>query len=113
MDIDLHKDEVIIYLQREDIRRLRRKKKLNREESIYDGKEAGTLKLISLHYNGGPVVNNRVETFDDTLDALEEVDQLLWQLESGDNFEDIKYDFDWKKVMRTYEHYDNIRQQYE
>ena len=102
MDVDHYDDEIIVYLWDDEIKRLKK------EKSIYDDSEEA---IVSVHYDDGR--NTKGKRFDDILDALEEVDQMLWQLESGDNFNDIKDDFEWKKVMRTYEYYDKIRQQYE
>ena len=39
---------------------------------------------------------------------------MLWELAgTRKTFEAIKDDYEWEKVMRTYEYYDNIRNQYE
>jgi hypothetical protein len=117
MDVEFLENEIIAYLCNDTIKRLKKNKSMYQEKDngIYEDSEMA----VSLEYVGEANklkeenFDTEQEYFDDILDALEEVDQLLWQLECGDNFEDIKDDFDWKKVMRTYEYYDNIRQQYE
>lgn len=106
MDIDLYEDEVIIYLWDDKV------KQMKREGSIYEEVEDfDDFVEVSIHYSPEPK-DNKGERFDDVLDALEEIDQMLWQLEEGDDFEDIKDEFEWRKVTRTYEYYDKIRQQY-
>jgi hypothetical protein len=75
-----------------------------------------TLEYVNDENNESFQDNLNDERYDSALDALEEVDDLLWHLTRADesvDLEDILRLYNWKKVMRTYEYYDEIRKQYE
>jgi len=109
MDVDILENEVIAYLHRNDIRDLKKKHRIN-ENIVTSLKEEST--TVTIDYDGGETKEEDV--FDDVLDALEEIDTMLWELSTGkSSFEDIEDDYEWEKVMKTYEYYDEIRSQYE
>jgi hypothetical protein len=112
------KGQCTFFINDRDIQRLRREGESkitqidehageNREYEfsiVYEGSD----KTIQDNFSDG--------RYDSALDALEEVDDLLWHLTSADEsvgLEDILRHYNWKKVMRTYEYYDEIRKQYE
>lgn len=113
MDVDFYEGEIVVYLTPEIIRDLKVQGSLYREIKEMDLSN-NTEKEITVDLQYHNHYDDSGEYFDDVIDALEEVDSMLWELSGTINsFEDIKNDYQWKKVMRTYEHYDNIRNQYE
>jgi hypothetical protein len=110
MDVDILDKEIIIYLHRNDLRRLKSQKRINKNVVTSLKKESTE---VTLDYDVSRNFSDNDEVYDDIIDALEEVDSMLWELAGGfSSFESIKDNYNWEKAMKTYEYYDNIRNQY-
>jgi len=110
---EMNGEKMNILLDNRDITLLRKGGELNNEVETWA--DTITTRIIKKEKSTiGRTDSDSKERFDDVLNALEEIDAMLWELAGGQkSFEEIKDDYEWERVMRTYEYYDDIRNQYE
>lgn len=128
MDVDIYDSEIIAYLARRDIKELKTKNQIHKNSSINDDSVSSFSDRkfdITLQYSERQT--SQSEHYDDIMDALQEVNNMLYELNQQlvneiENPENSSLEveilaimdkYNWKKVMKTYEYYDNIRNQYE
>lgn len=118
MDVDIYEDEVIIYLNRIILNKLKSQRQINKTVSTYKNTDYGTSTNtgdtlnLSLNYNGDDVSDK--EHYDDVMDALDVAHGILYYLfELDGDIETAKKEWDYWKILNTYEYYDEMRSEYE